>query len=82
MRNFFEWICETVFLREPGLHHSKAALILLSSLKIHHFHPPTWLAACTRITQNIMDAKVIDLVMALKAIASLTPNKREPLQKE
>jgi hypothetical protein len=39
--------------------------------KIQYFHKAVWVGACRRVTDNIFDAKIVDLVMCLKAIAAL-----------
>jgi hypothetical protein len=76
MRHFFLWICETILLREKALSCSRGALLLLYSEKIRVFEADIWRKLCRTITVDIIEANVVDLVMALKAVATLRRDQR------
>ena len=55
---------------------SKAALILHYGRKVQYFQKDIWLKACQIITGNILEAKIVDLVMSINAITSLNQQNR------
>lgn len=44
--------------------------------KIQYFHKEVWQKACRIISGDVLEAKIVDLVMATKAIASLNKQNR------
>ena len=83
MRMFYLWLCETILLKSPSpLSPSRSALLLLHAGKLHAFDLALWQQLLSNITKDIMEAKVVDLVMAISSLAKLTKDKRGLFEKE
>lgn len=76
MKKFFLWIWETILLREPKVSCPEAALMLMNSSKMGVFEEELWRKSCLLLINDIKEAKIIDLVMAVNALASLSKDKR------
>ena len=78
IKQFYLWLCETIILKQGDqLKKLDAAFILHYARKINAYNRDVWKAALECITTNVEDNKLADLIMAIRAIATLTGNFRK-----
>lgn len=89
MKKFLLWLCETIILREQALGKEMAAKIVHYCGKAEAFDHGIWSKSLEVLCkvwphhiQSIEDCKVIDLVMALRAISSLQQGERNSLKEQ